>query len=191
MWLARERETGVPDYPPEPPDEAPPALAYALAREARDSPDTVLATLLDLVDRGYYEASSASTGDEKLDLALAVSDERPPTDGLADHEKQVLTVFDELLAGETVAMSEMRDKIPQHSATWRARWESMTEALDSAEHEHLSWDRDFTRLRALLVPIVLVLYIGIVLICISENAGWVLPAAIGVVTLVVTFICTS
>ena len=35
--------------------------------------------------------------------------------------------------------------------------------------------------RALLVPVVLVLYIGIVLICISENAGWVLPAAIGVV----------
>ena len=30
-------------------------------------------------------------------------------------------------------MSEMSDKIPQHSATWRARWESMTEALDAAE----------------------------------------------------------
>jgi len=189
--LAREHRTDAPKYIPEPPDDADPALAYGLAHEGGDSTDTVLATLLDLVDRGYYEASSASTGDEKLDLALSVSVGRPGTEALAAHEKQVLTFFDELLAGETVAMSEMRDKIPQHSATWRARWESMTEALDSAEEGHLSWDRDFTGFRALLVPLVLVLFIGIVLICIGENAGWVLPAAIGVVTLIVTFMWPS
>ena len=78
----------------------------------------------------------------------------------------------------------MRDKIPQHDATWRGRWESMTEALNSAEHEHLSWDRDFTGVRKLMVIAVLVAYVGLAVICISENASWLLPAAIGVVTLV-------
>ena len=85
MWLARERETGVPEYLPEPPDEATPALAYALAHEGRDSTDTVLATLLDLVDRGYYDTGEATTEKEKLDLAIAAAAEparrgaRPPT----------------------------------------------------------------------------------------------------------------
>jgi hypothetical protein len=190
-WLAREHPTDAPQYIPEPPDDADPALAYGLAHEGGDSTDTVLATLLDLVDRRYYKASSASTGDEKLDLALAVSDERPPTDGLADHEKQVLTFFDELLAGETVPMSEMRDKIPQHSATWRARWESMTEALDAAEEEHLSWDRDFTRLRSLLVLAVLVVFAGIAIICLTEDEGWLIPAGIGVVAFIVTVLWPS
>ncbi len=61
-WLAREHPTDAPQYIPEPPDDADPALAYGLAHEGGDSTDTVLATLLDLVDRGYYKASSASTG---------------------------------------------------------------------------------------------------------------------------------
>jgi uncharacterized membrane protein len=190
-WLAREHPTDAPEYIAEPPDDADPALAYGLAHEGGDSTDTVLATLLDLVDRGYYDASSASTGDEKLDLAIAVSDERPGTEGLADHETQVLSFFDELLAGESVPISEMRDKIPRHSATWRARWESMTESLNAAEHGHLSWDRDFTGLRALLVPVVLVVYAGIALICLSEDEGWLLPAAIGVVPLLITVMWPS
>ena len=180
-WLAREHPTDAPKYLPEPPDDADPALAYALAHEGDDSTDTVLATLLDLVDRDYYTASSASTGDEKLDLALAVNDKRPPAEGLEGYEKEVLDFFDELLAGETVAMSEMRDKIPLHSATWRARWESMTEALNAAEEGKLTWDRDFTRVRSLLVIAVIVLYAAIALVCISENEGWLLPAGIGVV----------
>ena len=182
-WLAREHPTDAPRYIPEPPDDADPALAYGLAHEGGDSTDTVLATLLDLVDRGYYEASSASTGDEKLDLALTVTGDRPPADGLERHEKEVLDFFDELLAGETVAISAMREKIPRHSATWRARWESMTEALDAAEEGHLTWDRDFTRVRSLLVVVVLVLYAALALICISEDEGWLLPAAVGLLTL--------
>ena len=34
-----------------------------------DSADTVLATLLDLVDRGYYEAKTVDAEKEKLDLS--------------------------------------------------------------------------------------------------------------------------
>ncbi len=35
----------------------------------------------------------------------------------------MLDFFDELIEGDTVPMSEMKDRIPEHSATWRARWE--------------------------------------------------------------------
>jgi uncharacterized membrane protein len=178
-WLAREHPTDAPEHTPEPPDDANPALAYGLAHEGGDSDDTVLATLLDLVDRGYYTASSASTGEEELDLAIAVSDQRPPTEGLEPHEREVLGFFDELIGSETVAMSDMRDRIPKHSAEWRGRWEGMTEALNSAEREHLSWDRDFTGLRSILVVMVLLLFAAIALICLSEDAGWILPVVIG------------
>ncbi len=51
--LAREHPTSVPEHLPEPPDDASPALAYGLAHEGGDSTNTVLATLLDLVERGY------------------------------------------------------------------------------------------------------------------------------------------
>ena len=50
----------------------------------------------------------------------------------------MLTFFDELLDGETVAMSEMKDKIPKHSEIWRGRWERMTEKLDAAESGELT-----------------------------------------------------
>ena len=44
LWLAREHPTSAPEYTPEPPDDASPALAYGLAHEGEDSEDTVLAT---------------------------------------------------------------------------------------------------------------------------------------------------
>ena len=75
--MATEHPTSTPKHLPEPPDDASPALAYGLAHEGGDSTDTVLATLIDLVDRGYYKATSATTEDEKLDLALAVARQAP------------------------------------------------------------------------------------------------------------------
>jgi hypothetical protein len=182
-WLAREHPTDAPRYLPEPPDDADPALAYGLAHEGDDTTDTVLATLLDLVDRGYYDASSASTGEEKLDLAVTISGDRPSTDGLEPHEKEVLVFFDELIIGETVPISEMSDKIPKHSATWRGRWESMTESLNAAEEGHLAWDRDFTRARSILVLLVLALFAVLALICLTENESWIPPVVVGVATL--------
>ena len=109
--LAREHPTSVPEYMPEPPDDASPALAYGLAHEGDSSDDLVLATLLDLVDRGYYDATSASTGDEKLDLALTERKDRPQ-EKLADYEQAVLEFFDQLLGGKTIAISAMKDEIP-------------------------------------------------------------------------------
>ena len=149
--LAREHPTSTPRHLPEPPDDASPALAYGLAHEGGDSTDTVLATLLDLVDRGYYKATQANTEDEKLDLALAVAAEAPQVQQLEPHEKEVLDFFDELLEGDTVPMSEMRDRIPEHSATWRVSWESMTSALNSVDEGQLAWDRNLNGAKWLLI----------------------------------------
>src|SRR5262249_11817604 len=77
LGLAREHPTSVSKYVPEPPDDATPALAYGLAHEGEDSENTVLATLLDLIERGYYGTKQATTEDEKLDLAISVASKRP------------------------------------------------------------------------------------------------------------------
>ena len=84
--LARERPTDVPKYVNEPPEDLPPAIAYALATEGEYDDRVVLATLLSLVDRGYYDAK-ASQGDE-LDLELSVPAERPPVETLEAYEMQ-------------------------------------------------------------------------------------------------------
>ena len=43
-------------------------------------------------------------------------------------------------------MSEMKDRIPEHSATWRARWEKMTGSLNEADEGQLEWDRNLNPL---------------------------------------------
>ena len=183
MWLARERETGVPEYLPEPPDEATPALAYALAHEGRDSTDTVLATLLDLVDRGYYDTGEATTEKEKLDLAIQQRPNRPDEE-LTPYEQDVLAFFDQLLDGERVAMSEMKEKIPKHSELWRGRWERMTEKLDEVEEGQLSWDRNLNGARWLTVLGAAIAFGAVILIAISERGDWFFAAVVAFVTTV-------
>ena len=50
----------------------------------------------------------------------------------------MLEFFDQLLDGERVAISEMKDKVPEHSEVWRGRWERMTEKLDAADERRSS-----------------------------------------------------
>ena len=186
--LARERDVGVPEYLPEPPDDATPALAYGLAHEGGDSTNTVLATLLDLVDRGYYESSEATTDDEKLDLALKQKpdDQRPP-DTLQPYELDVMSFFDQLLDGETVPLSDMKDKVPKHSEVWRGRWERMTEKLDAAESGELAWDRDLRWARSLVAAVAAALF-GVVILCdLAVNEEWLAPTVIGALTLIGIF----
>ncbi len=182
-WLARERDVGVPEYLAEPPDDASPALAYGLAREGGDSTDTVLATLLDLVDRGYYETSEATTDEEKLDLALKQKAERPAGE-LTGYEQQVLEFFDKLLDGKQVAISEMKDNVPQHSEVWRGRWERMTERLDDAERGELVWDLDLNWVRWLVAAVAAALFAIVILADLSVNEEWLLPSVVGGLTLV-------
>ena len=176
IWLARERRSSVPEYLPEPPDDAPPAVAYGLAHEGGNSTNTVLATLLDLVDRGYYETGQITTDDEKLDLALKQKADRPAGE-LTPYEQDVLAFFDQLLDGNQVAMSEMKDRIPAHSEVWRGRWERMTEKLDEAETGQLEWDRNLNGPRWLVLLGTVAAFAVVILIALGESKSW-LGAAI-------------
>jgi hypothetical protein len=183
--LAREHSTSVPKHVPEPPDDASPALAYGLAHEGGDSTDTVLATL---VDRDYYTAKTTSAEDEKLDLSIAKNSKRP-SGKLESHEQEVLSFFDELLEGDTVPMSDMKDRIPEHDATWRGRWESMTAALDSADEGQLSWDRNLNKWRLLMVLPLIVGFgvIALARLSVEGDWTWLPPAGVGLVTLIFVF----
>ncbi len=147
-FMARERPTSVPKYVNEPPEDLPPAIAYALATEGGYDDRIVLATLLSLVDRGYYDAK-ASQGDD-LDLDLSVPADRPPVEKLEEYEITALKFFDDLLDGKTVALGKLKDEVPEHSATWRARWEGLTSALDQADEGEISWDRNLEGSRLML-----------------------------------------
>jgi uncharacterized membrane protein len=184
LWLTREHPTSTGKYVPEPPDDASPALAFGLAHEGEDSSDTVLATLLDLVERGYYDSKSATTEGEKLDLAISKSKKRPNAK-LEPYEKDTLDFFDELIGDDSVALSEMKDRIPEHSSTWRSRWEKMTESLNSADEDQLEWDRNLNPL-SLVVAIVGAILVGV--ICLIQNnveEKWFVTAAIGAVAVAI------
>lgn len=182
-WLARERDAGVPEYLPEPPDDATPAVAYALAHEGDHSTDTVLATLLDLVDRGYYDTAQTTTDEEKLDLSLEQKAERP-NEELTVYEQDVLAFFDQVLDGKRLALSDMRDQIPKHSEVWRGRWERMTEKLDAAGEGMLGWDRNLNWARWLIVLASSALIGVVVLFALAEEEPWFIAGAIGFVNLV-------
>lgn len=140
--LAREHATDVPGYISEPPEDIPVALAYAYAKEGAYDERIVLATLLDLVDRGYYESRPDPDVNDQ-DLQIRVPDTRPEGDRkLAKYETSVLDFFDKLLKGDWVALGQMSARIPKHSNAWRNRWDTMNEKLDEAETGRLAWDRD-------------------------------------------------
>jgi hypothetical protein len=187
--LAREHRTTIPEYLPEPPDDAPPALAYGLVTEGGDTSRAVLATLLDLVDRGYYETRSANADDEKLDIAIkALPREGHASDaGLKPYEKEVLEFFDEVLDEETVPLSKLRDQIPEHSETWRGRWNNMTDALDEADEGELGWDRDLNPGRGILVLLVIAAFAVVTISYISVEEKFLLPVALCILTLICIF----
>lgn len=162
--LARERTTGVPEYQPEPPEDIPPALAYALAKEGAYDDRLVLATLLDLVDRGFYESRAAADG-EQLDLEIRPlsGEARPGAEGLENYEVAAIDFFDRLLGTDWVALGKMSDGIPKHSASWRSRWENLNEKLDQADEGEIGWDRDLTGARA-IVALAVTLLLGAVTI---------------------------
>jgi uncharacterized membrane protein len=187
--LAREHRTTVPEYLPEPPDDAPPALAYGLVTEGGDTSRAVLATLLDLVDRGYYESRTANADDEKLDIAIkALPREGHTSDaGLKVYEKEVMDFFDEVLDGEIVPLSKLRDQIPEHSEVWRGRWRNMIDSLDEAEEGELGWDRDLNPGRGILVLGVIAAFAVLTIAYISVEEKFLLPIVLCILTLVGIF----
>ncbi len=176
--MARERPTDVGEYLNEPPEDLPPAIAYALATEGQYDDRVVLATLLSLVDRGYYDAK-ASQGDE-LDLELSVAADRPAVEALQPFEVTTMTFFDDLLGGKTVALGKLKDEIPEHSATWRSRWNGLTSELDQADEGTITWDRDFAAERTALAFVALLGYLILGWLFFSRTHWLAIPAGTAV-----------
>ncbi|CAN5133408.1 hypothetical protein BH24ACT23_BH24ACT23_11260 [soil metagenome] len=159
-FRGREEQASVPRHLAEPPDDAPPALAYAYAHEGGFDDRLVLATFLDLVDRGFYDAKP--TEGKELDLEVAVAADRPADAPLEDYERLTLGFFDGLLAkGGPCELGKLKERIPKHSSTWRERWQKLTEALDRAEDGKLEWSRDLTGMRATLALVAFGVYVVI------------------------------
>lgn len=178
-WLfrsAREVDPGVPEHVAGPPADLPPAAGYALAHEGGFDDRLVLATLLDLVDRGYFTAEP--TEGKELDLRLAVASPRPPTDPLQPYERKVLEFFDLLLAdGGPCELGKLKDRIPKHSNTWRDRWNAMVEALGDAGDDRIAWDLDLRGRRALIAAIGVLGYLLLLWAGYQRTGFWSLPVA--------------
>lgn len=159
MYLrARERPMReVPKHLPEPPEEIPPALAYAYAHEGEFDDRLVLATLLDLVDRGFYEAKP-SEGKE-LDLVLSRLKDRPDGTKLEQYEVKARDFFDLLLEKGPCELGKLKNRIPNHSAKWRAKWESLVDALNDAEGKKIKFDVDLVKARTRLAWVALAGYL--------------------------------
>jgi len=188
VLAARERDTGVPEYLPEPPEDVPPAVGYAIAHEGDYDQRIVLATLMDLVDRGFYEARPAAG--EDLDLEIRRG-ERSGVAGLQPYETETLEFFDELVGDEWVALGSMSDRIPKHSSTWRTRWQSLNGSLEDAEEGAISWDRDYRGLRA-LIALAAMIVLGLLIALIwarSHRIG--IPVTGLVATLLLIFVPPS
>lgn len=178
-WLfraGREIDPGVPEHVAGPPSDLPPAVGFALANEGGFDDRIVLATLLDLVDRGFFTADA--TEGKELDLRIAVADPRPSIDALQPYERLVLDFFDQLLAkGGPCELGTLKDRIPKHDSAWRDRWNAMTAALGEAGDDQITWDVDL-RSRRSLVALVGVLGYGVLLWAGFQRTGfWALPVA--------------
>ena len=188
VLAARERDTGVPEYLPEPPEDVPPAVGYAIAHEGDYDQRIVLATLMDLVDRGFYEARPAAG--EDLDLEIRRG-ERSGVAGLQPYETETLEFFDELVGDEWVTLGSMSDRIPKHSSTWRTRWQSLNGSLEDAEEGAISWDRDYRGLRALIALAAMIVFGLLIALIWARSHRIGIPVTGLVATLLLIFVPPS
>ena len=135
LALYRRRELrvdSVPEYLSVPPSEDIPLVAQLLANEGIEDVNRAhLATLFDLVRRRYYTTDPKRNSDDDLDLELAVSPSRPDAGGLSPYEMKVLDFFDNLLESGPGCIGDLPERVPEHSATWRQRWEGLQTAAES------------------------------------------------------------
>ena len=155
----RDPRSPVAGHLSEPPEEIPPALAYQLAEEGDFDDRLVLATLLDLVDRGYYDGRASES--EELDLRLSIPEDRPDDAELTAYERDAIAFFDGLLEEGPGDLGRLKERVPKHSSSWRTKWETLRESLDRAEEGQLVWERDLTGPRSLLALVALAGYVVI------------------------------
>ena len=121
-WLRYGREPEGSDsavtYYPEPPDDAPPAVALALTNQGNASAgdgDALAATLLDLIVRGRFK-TQVGDGEHGPDLLLEQGD---PSTALAEHERPVVAIVESVLQGEPIPLGGLGDRLGDLSASQR------------------------------------------------------------------------
>jgi uncharacterized membrane protein YgcG len=142
--------------------------------------------LLDLVDRGYFEATP-SAGDE-LDLVLSKPEGDRPAGELTDYEEQTLSFFDRLLTKGPERIGLLKDRVPEHSEPWRNRWTKLNASLDRAEEGEISWERDLTGARVGLAAIALLGYVALAIPYFLRTHFVLLPLAFLLIGMFVIFL---
>ena len=176
-----EHTTSVPEYLPEPPDDARPALAYGLAKEGGDSTDTVLATLLDLVDRGYYRRprprprTRSSTWPRREDRAAA--------DAAGALRARGPGVLRQAARGRHGPDERDAGPDPRAQRELAPSLEAMTAALDGADQGQLIWDRNVNGKRWLLAGATIAAFAIVILCRRSVGDSWWGPGILGALTL--------
>lgn len=119
-----------------PPDEIPPAVAYGIingvarswqpTRGSRGKP-LILATLVDLIARGFYDVTTTAGVDMDLTLALPAARRALP----AQFELPVLDFFDRLLEPGPCELEKLVERTA-NTVAWRQRWDEVFRALQTA-----------------------------------------------------------
>ena len=107
-----EGSDGAITYVPEPPDDAPPAVALALTNQGDPGPgddDALAATLLDLIVRGRFKTRVVDDEKGRPDLLL---EEGETSLELAKHEQPVVAIIESVLtADEPVPLGQLGKRL--------------------------------------------------------------------------------
>lgn len=147
------------------PERVSPAVAYAAATRREPYEQVVLPVLLDLIDRGFYDATLEQPRPDggPVDLVLAKPSRRP-TEPTEAFERDLISVFDGLLGGRPGQLTTLHTRVPEGSEAARQRWRALRTSLAELSHRELQVDRNLRPVRNGLVLIAAaVLIAGIVL----------------------------
>lgn len=147
LHRAKEERITVPKYLSLPPDNATPVEAVGLAYEGRKiSASVVLATFIDLAERGIYKmhfgtfADTAGGSSKALEIKFERSSLISISKDLKPHERSVRNFFDELLGNKILSLSEMKQEILKERARWNTRWKILNKRINQAAQEAFVWE---------------------------------------------------
>lgn len=145
MYKAKEDNIEVPNYLSAPPDGATPAEAVGLAFEgSKYSSALVLATFIDLTERGFYNTySEPVSGHIKLMFEKADKNSTPKAKenrNLTIYEKSVRRFFDEVLGNKTLSLEEMRERIEDDPGRWNTLWVIVNRRVREGSRQAFVWE---------------------------------------------------
>lgn len=133
---------------PAEPERVSPAVAFAVATRREPEYPAVLPVLLDLIDRGYFEATLQPPRSDggPVDLILAKPTRRPSEPRRA-FERDVIAVFDALLQRGPGPLTTLNQRVATNDARLRGAWRTMRRSLAEVRDEELDYTLDLGRVR--------------------------------------------